>query len=256
MANKESIEIILEKVHSGELNIEDAKSLLQSYEELGFAKLDHHRQERTGFPEVVFGEGKTVEQIQIILHRLVQTNKNVLATRIPPEKAEIIINTLPEFSYNEMAKALYVKSQNLSSSLADEYVAIVCAGTSDLAVAEEAAVTAEVFGCQVKRFYDVGVAGIHRLFENLETIKGASASVVVAGMEGALASVLGGLVNHPIYAVPTSVGYGANFQGLSALLSMLNACAPGISVVNIDNGFGAGYNAALIQRIKEKQVTL
>ncbi|MFD2922217.1 nickel pincer cofactor biosynthesis protein LarB [Halobacillus naozhouensis] len=254
MTKGQSIEMILEKVRLGELDIGQAASLLKSYEDLGFAKLDHHRQERTGFPEVVFGEGKTVEQLIVILKRLVKTNKSVLATRIAPEKAEVILQELPYFSYQATARALYSKTQELPLVRSNGYIAVVCAGTSDLAVAEEAAVTAEVFGCEVQRVYDVGVAGIHRLFENLDTIKSASASIVVAGMEGALASVLGGLVDHPVFAVPTSVGYGANFEGMSALLSMLNACAPGISVVNIDNGFGAGYNATLIQRITEKQV--
>lgn len=254
MAEGHSVEMILEKVQSGDLGIEEAKSLLKPYEELGFAKLDHHRQERTGFPEVVFGEGKTAEQLITILNSLVKTNKSVMATRILPEKAETVLQTLPKFRYDETAKILYRKNPDNAHSRYEGYIAVVCAGTSDLAVAEEAAVTAEVFGCEVKRIYDAGVAGIHRLFDNLETIKGASASVVVAGMEGALASVLGGLVDHPVYAVPTSVGYGASFQGLSALLSMLNACSPGIGVVNIDNGFGAGYNAVLIQRIKNTQV--
>ncbi|HZG55246.1 nickel pincer cofactor biosynthesis protein LarB, partial [Paenibacillus sp.] len=199
----------------------------------------------TGFPEVVFGEGKTAEQIAAIMARLAEHADRVLATRVSPEKAAFVADELPGVTYHEAARALtWFKKPILR--MRDGYVAVVCAGTSDLPVAEEAAVTLETMGSHVERVYDVGVAGIHRLFARLDTIRGAAVIVVVAGMEGALASVVGGLVDKPILAVPTSIGYGANFGGLSALLTMLNSCAPGVSVVNIDNGFGAGYNAGII----------
>ncbi|KIY23118.1 nickel pincer cofactor biosynthesis protein LarB [Mesobacillus subterraneus] len=253
----EQIEYILQQVKEGSLNVDHAKKLLLPYEDLeGFAKLDHFRQGRTGFPEVVFGEGKTVHQIINIINSLMKTNRRVLATRIDELKAHQIQAILPMLTYHPVAKALTWVHSEEPEVLYDGYVAIVCAGTSDLPVGEEAAITAEAFGCKTERIYDVGVAGIHRLFHQLERIENASATVVIAGMEGALASVVGGLISNPIVAVPTSIGYGANFQGLSALLSMLNTCSPGISVVNIDNGFGAGYYAALInQKTSNKKGT-
>jgi NCAIR mutase (PurE)-related protein len=241
-----SIEKILTNVQNKTLGIQEAKAMLQGFDDLGFAKLDVSRQKRTGFPEVVFGEGKTVHQIIEIVKHLKERIDRVLVTRIDEEKADAILKELPNMEYNSTGRTLFWKMEDVPAVVYKGYIAIVCAGTSDLPVAEEAAVTAEAFGCEVVRIYDVGVAGIHRLFHHLETIRNASSSVVVAGMEGALASVVGGLVQNPIIAVPTSVGYGANFQGISALLSMLNACSPGISVVNIDNGFGAGYYATLI----------
>lgn len=220
--------------------------------DLGFAQLDLQREERTGFPEVIFGEGKTTAQIIEILMKMMEHTERVLATRISPEKAEQVIQTLPMLTYHESARALtWLKGS--SSPIYEGYIAIVCAGTSDVPVAEEAAVTAECMGHRVERIYDVGVAGIHRLFRRLPLIRGANAIVVAAGMEGALASVMGGLVSKPIVAVPTSVGYGASFQGLTAMLSMLNSCAPGVSVVNIDNGFGAGYYASLINKTFQDQ---
>lgn len=249
----DSIEMILRNVQNNTLDIQEAKAMLQGFDDLGFAKLDVSRQKRTGFPEVVFGEGKTVQQIISIIRHLKEKIKRVLVTRIDEEKARMILKEFPEMEYNSSGKTLFWKAEDEPAVLYKGYIAVVCAGTSDLPVAEEAAVTAEAFGCEVKRIYDVGVAGIHRLFHHLETIQNAAASVVVAGMEGALASVVGGLVPNPIIAVPTSVGYGANFQGLSALLSMLNACSPGISVVNIDNGFGAGYNATLINSLIHRE---
>ncbi len=245
------MEEILEQVQSGKLTVAEAKAKLATYENLGFAKVDHHRKKRQGFPEVIYGEGKTAEQILSITKAIRSNNNDVLVTRITIEKADYILCEHPEFIYHETAQILYWKKQTKEDSF-DGYIAIVCAGTSDLKVAEEAAVTAEALGCNVRRIYDVGVAGIHRLFDNIEEIQNATVSVVVAGMEGALPSVVGGLVSHPIMAVPTSVGYGANFNGLSALLTMLNSCASGISVVNIDNGFGAAYNAALIYQIAKK----
>lgn len=251
---KTMMEDILLKVQRGELSVSEAKEKLATYENLGFAKVDHHRKNRQGFPEVIYGEGKTKEQILSIIKAIRSKDNDVLVTRISKEKADYILLEHPEFIYNDTAEILFWKeSANTTSEEPYQgYIAIVCAGTSDLKVAEEAAITAEALGSEVRRFYDVGVAGIHRLFDNIEQIQQATVSVVVAGMEGALPSVVGGLVSHPVIAVPTSVGYGANFHGLSALLTMLNSCASGISVVNIDNGFGAAYNAVLIDNIAKK----
>ncbi|HET7578335.1 MAG TPA: nickel pincer cofactor biosynthesis protein LarB [Bacillales bacterium] len=245
-----SLEAILQQVKEGTLSVSEAQERLTSYEDLGFAKLDHHRAERTGFPEVVYGEGKTSDQLIQIIERLKRSLPRVLATRVDEPKAKSVLDRIPDVTYNPTARTLFWRKENEPLQLYDGYVAVVCAGTSDLPVAEEAAVTAEAFGCRVHRVTDVGVAGIHRLFDKLDGIRGASAVVSVAGMEGALTSVLAGLISSPIAAVPTSVGYGANFQGLSALLSMLNACAPGVAVVNIDNGFGAGYYAAQLHRLR------
>jgi pyridinium-3,5-biscarboxylic acid mononucleotide synthase len=243
-----NMEAILKQVQDGTIDVEQAKTMLVQYQDMGFAKLDYQRQKRTGFPEVVFGEGKSVEQIISIISVLKQNINRVLATRVDEQKAAKVIEAIPGLTYNPTARTLFWKHEAEPSVLYKGYIAIVCAGTSDLPVAEEAAVTAEAFGASVKRIYDVGVAGIHRLFHHLDDIENATATVTVAGMEGALASVVAGLISNPIVAVPTSVGYGANFQGFSALLSMLNACSPGISVVNIDNGFGAGYYATLIHK--------
>ncbi|KAB7709182.1 nickel pincer cofactor biosynthesis protein LarB [Bacillus aerolatus] len=246
------IDDILEQVQNGVLSAAEAKEKLSTYENLGFVKIDHHRKSRQGFPEIVFGEGKTAEHILAIVQSLKAQNDSVLVTRISEKKADYIRSQVPEFDYNEMARTLSWKKVGAKRRFKEGYIAIVCAGTSDLPVAEEAAVTAETLGCDVRRIYDVGVAGLHRLLDHIDDIRGATVSVVVAGMEGALPSVLGGLVTNPIIAVPTSIGYGANFNGLSALLSMLNSCASGVSVVNIDNGFGAAYNAALIHRLAQK----
>lgn len=245
------LEEILAQVQTGVLSVAKAKEKLSTYENLGFAKVDHHRKKRQGFPEVVYGEGKTKEQILSIIKAIRSKDNDVLVTRISEEKAAHILKEFPEFIYNETAKILFWQDSEVRKP-SNGYIAIVCAGTSDLRVAEEAAVTAEALGSDVRRFYDVGVAGIHRLLDNIEEIRNATVSVVVAGMEGALPSVVGGLVTHPILAVPTSIGYGANFNGLSALLTMLNSCASGISVVNIDNGFGAAYNAVLIHQLAQK----
>ncbi|MCM3270802.1 nickel pincer cofactor biosynthesis protein LarB [Paenibacillus elgii] len=215
---------------------------------LGYAQLDLSRPARTGFPEVIYGESKSAEQIGAIFERLAAHTDRVLATRVDADKAAYVMQRIPGVKHHPEARALTWLRSGEAVPDGGSYIAVVCAGTSDVPVAEEAAVTAECLGSRVERVYDVGVAGIHRLFRRLPVIRGASAVVVVAGMEGALASVLGGLVAVPVIAVPTSVGYGASFQGVAALLSMLNACAPGISVVNIDNGFGAGYNAALIHQ--------
>jgi pyridinium-3,5-biscarboxylic acid mononucleotide synthase len=246
------LEEILEQVQKGTLSIAEAKDQLATFENLGFAKVDHHRKKRQGFPEVVYGEGKTAEQIIAIITALRARNNQVMVTRISEEKAAVVQHACPEFTYNEVARILYWKDEKKPNVNTQGYIAVVAAGTSDLRVAEEAAVTAEVMGSTVHRIYDVGVAGIHRLLNHAEEIQKATVSVVVAGMEGALPSVVGGLVSHPVIAVPTSVGYGANFNGLSALLTMLNSCASGISVVNIDNGFGGGYNAVLIHQLAQK----
>jgi len=244
------LEHILEQVRDGKLSIEEAKVQLASFEDLGFAKVDHHRKQRQGFPEIIFGEGKTAEQIISIAKSLRAQRNSVLVTRIDAHKANDVLRECPDLIYDETSRLLYWKERMSAGAMAPGYIAIVAAGTSDIRVAEEAAITAEVLGSEVRRFYDVGVAGIHRLLHHAEEIRGAVVSVVVAGMEGALPSVVGGLVSHPVIAVPTSIGYGASFNGLSALLTMLNSCASGISVVNIDNGFGGGYNAALIHRLK------
>lgn len=241
------IDDILKQVENGLLTASEAKEKLASYENLGFVKIDHHRKKRQGFPEIVFGEGKTAEHILAIVQSLQSRNDSVLVTRISREKALFVQKECPDFDYNEIARTLsWIKEKPQDNG---SYIAIVCAGTSDLPVAEEAAVTAETLGIPIRRIYDVGVAGLHRLLDNIDEIRGATVSVCVAGMEGALPSVLGGLVANPLIAVPTSVGYGANFNGLSALLSMLNSCASGVSVVNIDNGFGAAYNAGLIYKL-------
>ena len=246
------MEDILKQVQQGTLSVAEAKEKLATYENLGFAKIDHHREKRQGFPETVYGEGKTAEQITAIISAITAKNHNVLVTRISKEKSIAILRTHPDLIYDEQSEILYSKRKK-EEYLQTGYIAVLCAGTSDLRVAEEAAITAEAFGCEVRRFYDVGVAGLHRLLDNIEEIQQATVSIVVAGMDGALPSVVGGLVSHPVIAVPTSVGYGANFNGLSALLTMLNSCASGISVVNIDNGFGGAFNAALIHRLAQRR---
>ncbi|MDA3832931.1 MAG: nickel pincer cofactor biosynthesis protein LarB [Spirochaetales bacterium] len=240
---------ILNKYKEGELSMEDALAKMPDggIEDLGFAVIDTHRERRTGHPEIIYGSGKTVEQVTQIAERMQQKGINVLATKVSAEMAEAMKKIFPEAEYNAIANTIQVKKQE--QAIPDSYIAIVAAGTSDMSVAEEAAETATFLGNKVERIYDVGVAGIHRLFNRLELIRGARVIIVVAGMEGALTSVVGGLVDKPVIGVPTSVGYGANFQGLSALLAMLNSCASGVSVVNIDNGFGAACQASLINKI-------
>jgi NCAIR mutase (PurE)-related protein len=240
---------ILEKYKKGEIDLPEALSQFPytGIEEMGFATLDTNRQQRTGLPEVIYASGKTVEQVKLIAERMYQSGIDVLATRISPEMVAPVKAVIPKAEYNELAKTISFKKKN--EVLNKGYIAIVAAGTSDLPVAEEAVVTAEFLGNRVEKIYDVGVAGIHRLFHRLDLIRNARVIIVVAGMEGALASVVGGLVDKPVIGVPTSIGYGANFQGLSALLSMLNSCASGVSVVNIDNGFGAACQASLINKL-------
>jgi NCAIR mutase (PurE)-related protein len=250
------LESILKQVQDGSMSVEDALKQMAPFENLGYAKVDHHRKKRQGFPEIIYGENKSVDQIIGIAKSLQEQNNEVLVTRIAVEKADEIRRICPDYIYDSTSRILYWKRNEQLRIERQGYIAVIAAGTSDISVAEEAAVTAEVLGSKVHRIYDVGVAGIHRLLHHAEQIQQATVSVVVAGMEGALASVVGGLVAHPVIAVPTSVGYGASFNGLSALLTMLNSCASGISVVNIDNGFGGGYNAALIHQLIHKGGTL
>jgi len=240
---------LLIDVNEGRLDVDAALDKLKSlpYEDIGFAKLDHHRALRKGFPEVVFCQGKTTPQIVEIIRKLGQSNHTVLATRAGWEVFTAVHAELNDAVYSELARTIVVRRGQ--RPVPEGNVLVVTAGTADLPVAEEAAITAEVMGNQVRRCYDVGVAGIHRLFDKLDMFKWAQVVIVVAGMDGALASVVGGLVKQPVIAVPTSVGYGASFQGLSALLSMLNSCAPGVGVVNIDNGFGAATLANAITRL-------
>lgn len=240
----------LTKLRDREIELDVGIEILRKlpFEDLGYAKVDTHRCMRQGVPEVIFCQGKTIEQIQGIVLRLAQTHSNVLASRADFNVYEAIRDVVPDCRYHEMAKMVVINPAPVASI---GNIAVVSAGTSDIPVAEEAAITAETLGNVVNRFYDVGVAGIHRLLSYCEDLFNANVVVVVAGMEGALASVVGGLVAVPVIGVPTSVGYGASFGGVAALLSMLNSCASGVSVVNIDNGFGAGYQAGLINKLAE-----
>ena len=243
----EHIRQILEAVRQGEQDVDSALEQLKElpFSDLGFAKIDNHRQLRTGYPEVIFCAGKTVEQSEGIIRLMYQRGSNILATRVQEALWQCIKELYPEAEYNQAARTITIRRHTVT--VKSSYISVVTAGTADIPVAEEAAVTAELFGNKVERIFDVGVAGIHRLYSRIDLIRGGRVIVAVAGMEGALPSVLGGLVDIPVIAVPTSIGYGANFNGLSALLTMLNSCAAGISVVNIDNGFGAGYLASLIK---------
>ena len=240
---------LLEELAGGKLEVEAALQRLRNlpFEDLDFARIDHHRALRCGFAEVIFGQGKTDEQIEDIFQRLAATGTNVLATRVPPSAARRIRTRLPKAEYHELPRTLTLRQRARCESAG--FIGIVAAGTGDLPVAEEARVTAELMDQSTQTFYDVGVAGLHRLLSESVDLRQANVLIVVAGMEGALPSVVGGLVDAPVIAVPTSVGYGASFGGISALLAMLNTCAAGVSVVNIDNGFGAGYQAAMINRL-------
>ncbi len=240
---------LLEKVRSGAASPDEALARLATlpYEDLGFAKLDHHRALRRGFPEAVFGAGKTKEQVASIVERISSRGQRVLVTRTTAEVHAFVAARLPEARFHEVARCLTLAAREPARPLPGR-IAIAAAGTSDLPVAEEAAVTAEFHGASVERIYDVGVAGLHRLLDRAEALRSADVVIVVAGMEGALPSVVAGLLDTPVVAVPTSVGYGASFQGLAALLAMLNSCASGVGVVNIDNGFGAAHLACLILR--------
>jgi len=254
--NSNNIKKIIRNIRSGKTSTADAYIALKHfpYEDLGFAKIDHHRSLRTGLPEVIFCEGKSKPQIINIIKKMASAKTGMIATRATKEIFDAVKKEVPQAKYHTQARIISVKSKRAETKRKKgRSIAIITAGTADIPVAEEAAVAAELLGNNIDRIYDVGVAGIHRLFDKMKAIQKASVLIVVAGMEGALASVIGGMVDIPIIAVPTSVGYGANFKGLSALLAMLNSCAPGISVVNIDNGFGAACSANAIIRIKDKK---
>ncbi|HXZ39689.1 MAG TPA: nickel pincer cofactor biosynthesis protein LarB [Terriglobales bacterium] len=247
--NAESIRKLFAQVRSGKLSPDQAVNRLRHlpFEDLGFAKLDHHRALRAGMPEVVFGQGKTPAQLAQIFSRLARHGGNILATHASSEQFAAVKKKVRKAQYREVARAIVL--QRDSTKYGKGRLAVVSAGTSDIPVAEEAVVTAELMGNEVERLYDVGVAGIHRLLANRGTLVKARVVIVCAGMEGALPSVVGGLIGVPVIAVPTSVGYGAAFKGVAALLGMMNSCASNVSVVNIDNGFGAGYVASLINRL-------
>jgi NCAIR mutase (PurE)-related protein len=240
---------------SGRIEIRDALVTLKGlpFEDIGYATIDHHRALRKGFPEVIFGEGKSSEQIISIIQRMKQQGDNVLVTRVGKRKGLAIKKAIPEADYYSTPGIITLKNHEVEL-VGKGLVLVISAGTSDAPVAEEAALTVEMMGNRVERLYDVGISGIHRLFSKAELIQSANVIIVVAGMEGALPSVVGGLVDRPVIAVPTSVGYGASFGGVAALLAMLNSCSSGVSVVNIDNGFGAGYVASLINRDREGTV--
>ena len=247
--NSESIRKLFEQVRAGKVTPDDAVQRLRHmpFEDLGFAKIDHHRALRAGMPEVVFGEGKTPSQLAQIFSRLAQHGGNILATRANKTQFAAVKKKVRGVKYHELSRAIVLQRDNRKYGKGT--IAVVSAGTSDIPVAEEAVVTAEIMGNDVEHLYDVGVAGIHRLLANRGTLTRARIVIVCAGMEGALPSVVGGLVGVPVIAVPTSVGYGAAFKGVAALLGMMNSCASNVSVVNIDNGFGAGYVASLINRL-------
>ena len=248
--DRDELKGFLEKIKDGRMSVDEGLCELSElqYLDVGCAKIDTHRELRVGYPEVIFCPGKTTDQLVAIVQAMLARQSNILATRASQEMYDAVRRICPEAIYHPLAKTITIKKKDIAAP--DTYIAIVTAGTSDLPVAEEAAVTAELFGNRVQRIVDVGVAGIHRLFHNLDGIRGAKVVIAVAGMEGALPSIIGGLVDKPVIAVPTSVGYGASFNGLSALLTMLNTCASGVCVVNIDNGFGAGYLASMINKLK------
>lgn len=251
--DKKWIRSLLEQYKEGKISLEQGVDELSQlpYEDMGFAQIDHHRELRQGFPEVIYGEGKTKEQILAIMKALAEeSHHNVMATHVSEEKAAFVKESLSEAVYDTTARILYI--EQVKDKIIDETrrVLVLTAGTSDIPVASEAALTARLMGNAVDTCFDVGVAGIHRLFAHEKEIENANVIIVVAGMEGALASVVGGLTDKPVIAVPTSVGYGASFHGIAALLSMLNCCAAGVAVMNIDNGFGAGILAGKINRMR------
>jgi NCAIR mutase (PurE)-related protein len=249
----DALRALLDEVQRGRVSPEEAMERLKSlpFEDLGFAKVDHHRALRRGFPETVFGAGKSPDQLRAIVESIVARGQSVLVTRASREAFEGLAALRPEAEYHEAARCVTVRAA--PAAPLPGRVAVACAGTSDVPVAEEAAVTAAFHGAEVDRVYDVGVAGLHRLLDRVPLIRGADVVIVAAGMEGALPSVVAGIVEVPVIAVPTSVGYGASFHGLAALLAMLNSCASGVAVVNIDNGFGAGYLASLILRTRKRE---
>ena len=248
--DSERIVELLEEVRQGKVSVSQALARLRHlpFEDLGFAKVDHHRALRQGFPEVIMGQGKQPKEIAAIVRALRRRKANVLVTRLSVEKMAKVKNLVSGLKYHAAAHAATCVGKPIKIT-GKGAVLVVCAGTSDIPVAEEAALTAAMMGNRVEKLFDVGVAGIHRLLGNREQLYAASVVIVIAGMEGALPSVVAGLIDKPVIAVPTSVGYGASFNGLAALLAMLNSCASGITVVNIDNGFGAGFAASLINRV-------
>lgn len=247
--NLNELQKLLESVQSNEIGVEAALKKLAGlpHKELGYAILDNNRELRVGYPEVIYCAGKTVEQVRGITAAMLESGNDILATRATEEMYDAVLDICPDAQFNKLGRTITV--QQTLKERREGTIAIVCAGTSDLPVVEEAYETARILGNKVEKIVDVGVAGIHRLFSKLEQIRSAKVVIVVAGMEGALASVVAGLVAVPVIAVPTSVGYGANFGGIAALLSMLNSCSAGVSVVNIDNGFGAAYAASVINRL-------
>lgn len=249
---KDFLKKLLEDVKDDKVSIDDALFELKKlpFEDLGFAKIDNHRALRVGYPEVIYCEGKSIDHIKKIVSKMDQGDSNILATRASCEVYASIKEICEDAVYYELPRIVFIKKRELKKTKGK--ILVVSAGTADIPVAEEAAITAEVLGNTVDRLYDVGVAGIHRLLSNVDKLYEARVIITVAGMEGALASVVGGLVDKPVIAVPTSIGYGANFKGLSALLTMLNSCASGVGVMNIDNGFGAGYLASMINKIGEE----
>jgi hypothetical protein len=248
--NAKEVEKLLKNVKKGETSIEDALEILKNfpYTDLGFARIDHHREMRTGYPEIIYCAGKSVEQVREIFRVMSEKESNVIGTRANNEMYEAVRSILTDAVYYPVARIISL--QKKKPKVPESRIAIITAGTSDMPVAEEAAVTAELLGNNVLKIYDAGVAGIHRLVDKLPEIRNCRVIIVIAGMEGALASVVGGLVDKPVIAVPTSVGYGANFGGISALLAMLTSCSTGVTVVNIDNGFGAGFAASMINKIE------
>jgi len=248
--NIKEVENLLVEVKKGKTTIEEALEVLKNfpYTDLGFARIDNHREMRTGYPEIIYCAGKSVFQVKEIFRVMAERENNVIGTRANQEMYDAVKSILPEAVFYTDARIISMQKKKPVSP--KSRIAIITAGTSDMSVAEEAAVTAELLGNNVLRIYDAGVAGIHRLVDKLPEIRSCRVVIVIAGMEGALASVVGGLVDKPVIAVPTSVGYGANFGGISALLAMLTSCSTGVTVVNIDNGFGAGFSASMINRLE------
>lgn len=247
--NVKEVEKLLNDVKSGETSVDKAMEVLKNfpYTDLGFARIDHHREMRTGYPEIIYCAGKSVEQVKEIVRVMTERENNVIGTRANQEMFDAVKSIISSAVYYPMARIISVQKKKPETP--DSSIAVITAGTSDMPVAEEAAITAELLGNKVVRIYDAGVAGIHRLVDKLPEIRSCRVVIVIAGMEGALASVVGGLVDKPVIAVPTSVGYGANFGGISALLAMLTSCSTGVTVVNIDNGFGAGFSASMINKM-------
>jgi pyridinium-3,5-biscarboxylic acid mononucleotide synthase len=248
--NAKEVERLLTEVKNGETSISDALEVLRNfpYTDLGFARIDNHRELRTGYPEIIYCAGKSIDQVTRIFSVMAQKESNVMGTRATEEMYEAVRAANPDAIFHSMARIISL--QKIKPPVPESRIAVITAGTSDMPVAEEAAITAELLGNEIVRIYDAGVAGIHRLVDKLPEIRNCRVIIVIAGMEGALASVVGGLVDKPVIAVPTSVGYGANFGGISALLAMLTSCSTGVTVVNIDNGFGAGFAASMINKLK------